>query len=414
LTRAPSLQGVLYESAYESQLILLFDRQKKYLGAADAWPEEIKVPKGTITLRMQVRHDKPDMLEKLKDTPIWIERKLEKEIGLSMYTSKESMMIGSETFKRRMLRKGSSCSLFISEPPTSKLPSGSKAGDILTGIVTFESNDSTLPGDGKRPDGFPLTYYLASKPAKNKDPISSVEEKDERSVDQKLEESIRDCKVKFLGKMTKEEKDSGKYDEMYVSLVKEYDGYLPLLLEGLKSLDNEKKRKEHLDKIILAADDIISRISEDELAVHFGKHHDKDNTNAVKEHKDLIEKKTILCEAWARKARALADLDQENEFKEALVALQKWAIVTKEDKYAILILERDRRAKRYGSMIKVLNSLINSSTSNDSAKEGSCPLSHTELISKRIEVYRALEYTPLTLYEEAWRVISAPKSYKLF
>jgi hypothetical protein len=74
--RAPPLQEVLYESAYESQLILAYDGDKKYLGYCDAYAKSITAPKGAVILKMQVRHDDPTMLEKLKDMTIWIERKI--------------------------------------------------------------------------------------------------------------------------------------------------------------------------------------------------------------------------------------------------------------------------------------------------------------------------------------------------
>ncbi|KAI2498283.1 tripeptidyl peptidase II [Fragilaria crotonensis] len=407
--RAPALQGFLYESAYESQLMLLFDSEKKYLGVADAWPSEIKVPKGNVTVRMQVRHDNPDMLEKLKTVPIWIERKLEKELALSAYSSKESMMLGNGTFQKRGLRKGCSCAVFFAEPPSSKLPSGYKAGDILTGCVTFESSDTTLPGDGKRPGGYPITYMLASKPPKAKDPISTPEEKDERTVEEKLEEAVRICKIEYLGKLTKEEKDAGKFEEVYSSLEKEYCNHLPLLLEGLKHVDQEKKRMEQLQKVIDAADKIITQVSEDELALHFGKNHDKDDATAVRVRKEMTDKKMALCEAWARKAKAFADLDKGVEFDQALTELKKWVVLGKEDKFAVVQLEREKRCKRYGTTIKLLNSFL-----EKDCKGGLYPLAKADILTKRAEALEMLGYTMLVEYDKAWRVICSPTSYKLF
>jgi len=55
--RAPALQGFLYEAAFESQMMLVFDEDKKFIGAADSWPSEIKAPPGKVTIRMQIRHD---------------------------------------------------------------------------------------------------------------------------------------------------------------------------------------------------------------------------------------------------------------------------------------------------------------------------------------------------------------------
>lgn len=389
--------------------MLVFDSEKKYLGVADAWPSEIKVPKGTITVRMQVRHDNPEMLEKLKNLPIWIERKLEKDLTLSSYSSKESMMAGSTTFQKRGLRKGCSCAVFFAEPASSKLPSGYKAGDVLTGSATFESSDSLLPGDGKRPGGYPITYVLASKPPKCKDPVSTPEEKDERTLEEKLEEAVRDCKIEYLGKLTKEENDAGKFEELYSNLEKEYSNHLPLLLEGLKHIDQEKNRKEQLQKVVDAADKIITQVSEDELALHFGKNHDKDDATAVRVRKEMTDKKLALCEAWARKARALSDLDKGVEFDQALTELKKWVVLSKEDKFAIVLLERERRGKRYGAMVKLLNSLV-----DKDCKGGICPLTKADILTKRAEVLETLGYTSLVKYDKTWRVICSPTSYKLF
>jgi len=74
--RAPALQGYIYESAFESQMMLVFDGNKQYLGTADSWPDGIKAKKGDVVIRLQVRHHDPTMLEKLKNMEVFIERKL--------------------------------------------------------------------------------------------------------------------------------------------------------------------------------------------------------------------------------------------------------------------------------------------------------------------------------------------------
>lgn len=280
--RAPVLQGVLYESAYESQLMLVFDDNKKYLGVADAWPGEVKAPKGNVTIRLQVRHDDPEMLEKLKDMAIWIERKLEKDISLSAYASRESMLTGKNAMKKRTLRKGTSASVFFAEPPTSKIPSSCKAGDILFGIAYYGSGDSSLPGDGKRPGGFKVSYTVGPKPATKKSEPETPEAPDERTVDDKVSEAVRDFRVEQLSKLTAAEKKDGKFDELYKSFEEMYPDYLPLLLARLKFVDTEENRAEIAPQIVEAADSVIGKISEDELALHFGKNHDKEDPASCK------------------------------------------------------------------------------------------------------------------------------------
>lgn len=275
--RAPVLQGVLYESAYESQLMLIFDNDKKYLGVADAWPSEVKAPKGTVIIRVQIRHDDPEMLEKLKEMTVWIERKLEKEVALSVYASRESMLVGKNPMKKRTLRKGTSASVFFAEPPPSKIPSSCKAGDILFGTAYFGSGDASLPGDGKRPGGFKVSYTVGPKPASKKSEAESPEAKDERTVDEKVAEAVRDFRVEQLSKLTSEEKKDGKFDELYKTFEEMYPDYLPLLLARLKFIDTEENRTEVAPQVIEASDIVIGKISEDGLALHFGKNYDKED-----------------------------------------------------------------------------------------------------------------------------------------
>jgi len=40
------LQGYLYESALERQLLLWFDRESKVMGVADTWPGQVSAKKG--------------------------------------------------------------------------------------------------------------------------------------------------------------------------------------------------------------------------------------------------------------------------------------------------------------------------------------------------------------------------------
>lgn len=155
--RAPALQGVLYESGFESQCMLIFDGEKKYLGIADAYPSGVNASKGTVVIRLQIRHDDPSKLEKLKDMVIWIERNLSKEISLSAYSTREKLMLGMDVFPKRTVRKGSSAAVFFAEPVHAKLPSGCSVGHKLVGVASYEAGDSSLPGAGKKPGGFPIS-----------------------------------------------------------------------------------------------------------------------------------------------------------------------------------------------------------------------------------------------------------------
>ena len=442
--RAPTLQGVLYESAYESQMMLIFDGDKKYLGVADSWPSDVKAPKGNVTIRMQVRHDDPSMLEKLKDMTIWIERKLEKEIPLSVYESRESMLVGKDTMKKRTLRKGTSTSVLFAEPATSKIPSSCKAGDILFGTAFYGSGDSSLPGDGKRPGGFTVSYVVGPKPASKSAEPEVPEVPDERTVDEKIEEAVRDLKVEQLNKLTQAEKNDGKFEELYASLEVTYPNHLPLLLAGLKNVDTDDNRNEDSTLIIEAADKVIGNISEDELALHFGKNIDKDDPASCKVshasvhihhastdlcasylitlylllwqlRKEMEKKKEILIEALARKARAYGEKTasgDSSDFDSTLKALATWIDIDKDKKFAVLIIEREKRAGRQGAALKLLNTLLKNK--GEDTKGGICPMSKADLLEKRAQILNDLGYVELVEHDKKWRQISAPKDFALF
>jgi len=349
---------------------------------------------------------------------IWIERGLEKDITLSAFSTKEKMMIGSDTFKRRTLRLGCSASVFFAEPSVSKLPSGAKEGDILTGTATYCGGEGSLPGDGKRPGGFVVTCVVPPKPAtSSKTEAATPEVPDERTVDEKIVEAVRDLKVEYLGKLTDKEKEAGEFEKLYASLQVEYPDHLPLLMEGLKHADKEDKRKGQLEKVIEAANKIVGEISEDELALHFGKKHDKEDPASVKERKEMEKKKEWLVEALARGARALADQECDNEKKQedwetALKELKKWVAIDSSEKYVVLVLERERRAKRYGSMLKLLNKLLK--TNGEGIKGGIKAYSKADLFSLRANVLETLGYTELVAHDKKWRSISSPGGYAPF
>ena len=419
--RVPALQDVLYESMYESQLILAYDGDKKYLGCCDAYAQSITGPKGPIILKMQIRHPDPTMLEKLKDMTIWIERKLEKELNVTAYGTREDLLSCGKSIKKQRIRKGTCASVFISEPALSKIPSSCKLGDVLTGAISYSSGDSALPGDGKRPNGYPITYIVGPKMEKPSSSESEVAEpKDERTPEGRMQEAIRDLKVDQLGKLTSTEKDDGKFEEVYSKLWKEYPSHVPLLMANLKYLDGLKKqRKEKLPEIVAAADKVIAQISEDELALHFGRKVDKDDPEKLKKNKDMEKKKSYLVEAIVRKAYAFVDqvglgdgdVAAGEKFDQILKELSAWVDIDSNGKYAALAIERDCRTERHGAALKRINKLL---LKNGKDSGGIKPLSKGDLLEKRSKIFKTLGYTVLEERDRAMKFVASPQHYKLF
>lgn len=136
----------------------------------------------------------------------------------------------------------------------------------------------------------------------------------------------------------------------------------------------------------------------------------------------MDEKKDALIEALARKARAVADLEKENDdkevedigtsFEQILVELKKWVDVDCNSKYAVLSLEKERRMGRLGLVLKLITKLLEKD--GEDTKGGICPLSKSDLLDRRAEVLKTLGYAHLSEYDKSWRVLSSPKDFAPF
>lgn len=129
----------------------------------------------------------------------------------------------------------------------------------------------------------------------------------------------------------------------------------------------------------------------------------------------MEEKKLFLIEALARKARAVGDISPEENgvFENALKHLSKWDTVDASNKkLAALVLQKFGKAQRLGSQLKLLNELLKNN-GNDT-KGGIYPLTKIDLLEKRTEVLKNLNYSHLVDRNEKWKAISSPKDYAPF
>lgn len=95
---ASVLSYVLYESVFESQLWMLFDSNKMMIACGDAYSagSNFKLEKGDYTIRLQVRHEKKELLEKVNDTALLIQHKLSSNLALDIYDHYNQAVIGGK------------------------------------------------------------------------------------------------------------------------------------------------------------------------------------------------------------------------------------------------------------------------------------------------------------------------------
>jgi hypothetical protein len=126
----------------------------------------------------------------------------------------------------------------------------------------------------------------------------------------------------------------------------------------------------------------------------------------------MEQKKDILVEALARKARACADMGDSSGFDACLKELNKWIDIDKAKKYSVLTIEREKRAGHHGSALKLLNTLLKNK--GEDTNGGIRPFSEADLFAERSEIFQHLEYNELVEHNKKWQLISVPKMFALF
>lgn len=80
----------------------------------------VKVEKGDYTIRLQVRHEKREMLDRLKDAFILVHHKLPNPIQLDVYATHQNSLTGAKKFTSQGLAKGHVCPIYVAALPDDK------------------------------------------------------------------------------------------------------------------------------------------------------------------------------------------------------------------------------------------------------------------------------------------------------
>jgi len=415
---AKGLQTFLYESAFESQFFFVYNNDKKVLGRGDCWPDKVKVEKGDITIRVLVKHDDVELLEKLKHMVIYIERSI-KAISVPMYSTHEAAITNGSKFGKYSLKKGCACSVFGGVPSILKsLPKGAAGGDKLFGSVAFEDKDSSVVGKGVKPGGHEICLIVPPKSKggeeEGKKKVQVKEEEDTRSELEKLEEECREWKSDKLEKLIgADEKSEEKFLSVYNDHLKNYPDNLRILHIGLKNLDNaaNEKRKDRLSEIVERCDLIIGKIDQVEMAGWFGIKHDLEDGAVVKTNKEWKDKKEKLVDCLGRKCKALIDSDADDGvFEAAMKDLKKWEKVGDNEKFAALNLEILKRKGFDGSRLALINKLKD----GEGTKGGVAALDKATLLKMKGECFKTLGWDNLNDYAEAWKPLEKPGAFAPF
>ncbi|ETW08521.1 hypothetical protein H310_01084 [Aphanomyces invadans] len=399
----PLLNGRLYESPFESQLILIFDTNKKYLGCSDAYPRSTSLKKGKFILRAQVRHEDPSVLENLKSMMAFVTHDI-KDVTVTVYDSPNDPSFKGKALSASPLKKGVYRPVYVGEPAFDKLPKGASTGDILSGKITYGRKSTDVKGVTQKPDGYPLSYTVPAKPTVEKEP-EAKEAEDVRDEDVLANEAVRDLLVKRLVKLQGKDSFLGQWAKLNST----YPSHLPLLQTRLHHYDNNSsKRRAVLKEIVEAAASIVSAIDADALAVHYGVKLVPGDVTQSRVRKVKDSEKAALVDALSRQARALGDLKDEAAFVVTFQALQKW-VDTDDNQFVYASIHNDLRQGHKGMALKRLQKVLELATNE---MEKIIPLK--EVQDLKAQLYTELGWTHWVEYEKSWTALNNPASFMLF
>ncbi len=421
---------------WESKLWALYDANKKLIAYGGSG-KSVSLKKGSYTLQLHVRHVSRSRLEQLKQLPMLLDMELEKSISLSAHATETDALLGNRKLTSRNLRKGEQTVVFFNLPERKSYAKWAQEGDVLVGSMKLCASDSGLLGAEARPGGWRALMTVPVDDGKTSSVSASSEEKDEKTDEEKLAESIRDLKIGQLNKWSSSKHDK-RFAKLYAELRKEWPKHMPLHLAGLKRLDTDALRKKHLGKIISGVDSLIGMIDRDALKEGLVLRVPEGDEKGAKQRKELEKERDTLADLLYRKGRAIAYAEtmiaetkkssdeksneesakskksrrdkkkqaestkedtktkpptlKENAFEDNYEELQRWVDVS-DSKYVLLKIRNERRAGRYGKALELLEKHMG--TSKPSRK----------LYDKRIKILESLGWNDWANLEKQWNLL---------
>ncbi|CAK9160937.1 unnamed protein product [Ilex paraguariensis] len=440
----PLLNNRVYDNKFESQFYMISDSNKRVYSMGDVYPNSAKLPKGEYNLRLYLRHDNVQYLEKMKQLVLFIDKNLEEKesIRLSFYSQPDGPVMGNGSFKSSVLIPGAKEAFYVGPPTKDKLPKHTPEGSVLLGAISYGKLSIGVQEEGKNPQKNPSSYQISYRVPPNKldeDKGKGSSTTCTKSVSERLEEEVRDAKIKVFASLKQgTDEECLEWKKLSISLKTEYPKYTPLLskiLEGLLHENNVEDKIRHYEEIIGAADEVVDSIDQDELAKYFSLKSDPEDEGAEKTKKRMDTTRDQLAEALYQKGLALAEIEslkgekasalastkgpevvdrtddqsapdadvQQDPFEENFKELKKW-IDAKSSKYGTLLVTRERRSGRLGTAMKVLNGMIQD--------DGEPP--KKQLYELKLSLLNEIGWGHLVAYEKQWMHVRFPASLPLF
>ncbi|CAH1153592.1 unnamed protein product [Phaedon cochleariae] len=301
------LSDMLYESEYESQFWMLYDTNKQLMGCGDAYASKYskKLEKGDYSIRLQVRHDKKDYLEKVNEAPLLLYQKLNNSITLDVYLSySQALVAGKKAGVTYNSNPHVPIPLYIGTLAPDKFsPKSNNPAHYLSGTITYTRDEN-----GKKADVYEIKYFLTDNITK-KSPLLNGPNSDKTKLDE-YNEAIRDLRTQWLPRL-----DLPTAETIYEDLTKQYPEHLlvhsaylqlidPLDKRVLPSIKKQTYPVDDMNKVIAICNKVIEGINEESVLAFIATKTDL-RQDAAKIKSTMEQQKNMYLECLSRKGVAL-------------------------------------------------------------------------------------------------------------
>lgn len=300
---------------------MLFDNNKTLLQSGDAYSKSVffKLDKGDYVIRLQVRHEKKELLEKVSEAVLLASFKLVNSLNLDIYRSfNNAVLANSKKISTALLPAGISKPLYIAPLPNEKITKN------IVGQSSWFEGQLILPKDdlGKKVDIHNFTYIISEGPVVKKNGVSPP--KESKTKMEEYKEGLRNFKTDFIAKLDAEDAENlykevitanPNYIGAYLSLIQNIESGSDMKIQlpnafykQIRGIDaNLDELKTKLSKIVKLAAQVIENVNQEALLSFYGIKSDN-RPDALKIKQQMDKQKSQLLEAYMKKIIAMGKL----------------------------------------------------------------------------------------------------------
>jgi tripeptidyl-peptidase II len=227
---APMFYKVLYEAEFESQFWMLFDGNKQLLLTGDAYSNTnyLKLEKGDYVVKLQVRHEKKELLERAAEAVMLANIKLANPLALDIYKSYNQAISNGKKITNVQMPAGLTRSIYVAPLSGEKLTKAAVPAQCswLEGSLSLAKEEA-----GRKIDTNVFQYILTEGPAVKKASNGNAKDNGKSKADEH-KEALRDFQNCQMAKV-----DLAQAEEIYKHIVAAHPTFLAVHLSMIQNLD---------------------------------------------------------------------------------------------------------------------------------------------------------------------------------